>query len=137
MVERIGQATGYDSISDFSYAAGIATLLDSMERDDLLPKTMLFCLNPAMNDVLGAMIGNFQAGPVRGKIQYGPAWWFNDHKAGNLEQFVSLANLGSLGTSVGMVTDSLSVLLRTRGMITTAVCCAGSSGNGFKQGRVS
>ena len=108
MVKLIGPATGYDSITDLSYADGIATLLDNMERDDLLPKTMLFCLNPSMNEVLGAMIGNFQAGPVRGKIQYGPAWWFNDHKEGNLEQFVALANLGSLGTSVGMVTDSRS-----------------------------
>jgi len=108
MVGRIGQATGYDSITDHSYAKGLAALLDGMERDDRLPKTMLFCLNPAMNEVLGAMIGNFQAGPVKGKIQYGPAWWFNDHKEGNLEQFVTLANLGALGTSVGMVTDSRS-----------------------------
>lgn len=108
MVARIGQATGFDSITDFSYASGIAGLLDSMERDEQLPKTMLFCLNPAMNEVLGAMIGNFQAGPVKGKIQYGPAWWFNDHKQGNLDQFVALGNLGSLGTSVGMVTDSRS-----------------------------
>ena len=108
MVSRIGQATGFDSIADYSYAVGVAGLLDSMERDERLPKTMLFCLNPAMNEVLGAMIGNFQAGPVKGKIQYGPAWWFNDHKQGNLDQFVALANLGSLGTSVGMVTDSRS-----------------------------
>lgn len=108
MVGKIGQATGYDSIADLSYVAGIANLLDSMERDDQLPKTMLFCLNSAMNEVIGAMIGNFQAGPVKGKIQYGPAWWFNDHKKGNLDQFIALANLGSLGTSVGMVTDSRS-----------------------------
>ncbi len=108
MVNKVGQATGYDSIADHNYAAGVACLLDSLDQDAALPKTMLFCLNPAMNEVLGAMIGNFQSGPVKGKIQYGPAWWFNDHKEGNLEQFIALANLGSLGTSVGMVTDSRS-----------------------------
>jgi len=108
MVEQIGQATGYDSITDFSYAGGVAALLNRMERDDQLPKTMLFCLNASMNEVIATMIGNFQAGPVKGKIQYGPARWFNDHKEGNLQQFVTLANLGSFGTSVGMVTDSRS-----------------------------
>lgn len=108
MVEQIGQATGYDSITDFSYAGGVAALLNGMERDDQLPKTMLFCLNSSMNEVIATMIGNFQAGPVKGKIQYGPAWWFNDHKEGNLQQFITLANLGSFGTSVGMVTDSRS-----------------------------
>ena len=61
-----------------------------------------------MNEVLSTMIGNFQDGSVAGKIQFGPAWWFNDHKEGNLQQLISLANHGVLGTFVGMVTDSRS-----------------------------
>lgn len=108
MLGRLGADTGYDSISDMSCSEGLAALLDTLDSDDQLPKTMLFCLNPNMNDVLSTMIGNFQDGKVAGKLQFGPAWWFNDHKEGNLQQFVTLANHGVLGTSVGMVTDSRS-----------------------------
>ncbi|MBB5189920.1 glucuronate isomerase [Silvimonas terrae] len=108
MLGTLGADTGYDSISDMSCSAGLASMLDVLDSTDELPKTMLFCLNPNMNDVLSTMIGNFQGGGVTGKLQFGPAWWFNDHKTGNLEQFVTLANHGVLGTSVGMVTDSRS-----------------------------
>jgi glucuronate isomerase len=105
---RLGADTGYDSISDMSCSAGIAALLDALDRDGHLPKTMLFCLNPSMNTILSTMLGNFQDGTVPGKLQFGPAWWFNDHRDGNLEQLRTLACHGVLGTFVGMVTDSRS-----------------------------
>lgn len=108
MMGRLGADTGYDSISDMSCSAGLASLLDALDADDQLPKTMLFCLNPGMNEVLSTLIGCYQDGSVAGKIQYGPAWWFNDHKDGNLQQIQTLGNHGVLGTSVGMVTDSRS-----------------------------
>jgi glucuronate isomerase len=108
MQARLGSDTGYDSISDMTISAGLASLLDALDADDQLPRTMLFCLNPSMNEVLSTMIGNFQDGTVVGKIQFGPAWWFNDHKDGNLQQMTTLANHGVLGTFVGMVTDSRS-----------------------------
>ena len=107
-LQTLGPDTGYDSISDMSTSAGLAALLDKLDAHDQLPRTALFCLNPAMNEVLSTMIGNFQDGSVAGKIQFGPAWWFNDHKEGNLAQMISLANHGVLGTFVGMVTDSRS-----------------------------
>lgn len=103
-----GPDTGYDGISDAAHSAGIAGLLDDLDATDQLPKTLLFGLNPAMNDMLGALIGCFQDGRVTGKLQLGPAWWFNDHKDGNLLQLRTLARLGVLGTFVGMVTDSRS-----------------------------
>ncbi|KPC55198.1 glucuronate isomerase [Amantichitinum ursilacus] len=108
MLARLGADTGYDSISDMSCSAGLAGLLDTLDSEARLPKTMLFCLNPGMNEILSTLIGNFQDGSVAGKVQYGPAWWFNDHKEGNLQQLITLANHGVLGTSVGMVTDSRS-----------------------------
>jgi len=104
----LGPDTGYDSIADFTSSAGLADLLDALDADDQLPKTMLFCLNPAMNEVLSTLIGAFQDGSVAGKLQFGPAWWFNDHKDGNLAQLQTLANHGVLGSFVGMVTDSRS-----------------------------
>ena len=107
-MQMLGPDTGYDAISDAGHSLGIAGLLDALDADDLLPKTMLFCLNPAMNEMLAALIGCFQDGSVAGKVQMGPAWWFNDHKDGNLRQLRALANHGVLGTFVGMVTDSRS-----------------------------
>jgi len=104
----LGPDTGYDSISDMTNSAGIAALLDALDATDELPKTMLFCLNPAMNEVLSTLIGAFQDGRVAGKLQFGPAWWFNDHKDGNLLQLQTAANHSVLGTFVGMVTDSRS-----------------------------
>ncbi|MDM4765289.1 glucuronate isomerase [Pelomonas sp. SE-A7] len=107
-LDQFGPDTGYDSIADFSSSAGLAALLDDLDAEDRLPKTLLFNLNPAMSEVLSTLIGAFQDGATAGKLQYGPAWWFNDHKDGNLRQLQTLAAHGVLGTSVGMVTDSRS-----------------------------
>lgn len=107
-LNTLGPDTGYDSIADFTSSAGLADLLDTLDAEDQLPKTLLFCLNPAMNEVLSTLIGAFQDGRTAGKLQFGPAWWFNDHKDGNLRQLQTLAAHGVLGTSVGMVTDSRS-----------------------------
>src|ERR1700691_3186897 len=105
----LGPNSGYDSISDRSFAPGLSRLLDTLDRDDLLPRTMLFCMNPNMNEVLSSILGAFADDTARGKIQFGPAWWFNDHKEGNLLQLSTLANHGVLGTFVGMTTDSRSL----------------------------
>jgi glucuronate isomerase len=104
----IGTDVGYDTISEMTIAAPLARLLDALDKDGLLPKTMLFCMSPVMNPVLSAMTGCFQDGVIPGKLQFGPAWWFNDSKDGNLDQMRTLANHGVLGTFVGMVTDSRS-----------------------------
>ena len=108
MLDTLGPDTGFDSIGDMTTSHGLVGLLDALDVNDTLPKTMLFNLNPAMNEVLSTMIGNFQDGSVAGKVQFGPAWWFNDHKTGNLAQLVAFGNHSVLGVFVGMVTDSRS-----------------------------
>lgn len=108
MFEKIGADTGFDSINDFRIAEGLSTILDNLEKKDLLPKTILYCLNPKDNYVLGTMIGNFQKTPTAGKIQFGSGWWFNDQRDGMEAQMKSLANLGLLSKFVGMLTDSRS-----------------------------
>jgi glucuronate isomerase len=105
----LGPDTGYDSISDMPIGRGLARMLDTLDRDDLLPRTVLFCMNPNMNEVLSSMLGSFADDTTRGKLQFGPAWWFNDHKEGNLRQLSTLANHGLLGAFVGMTTDSRSL----------------------------
>jgi glucuronate isomerase len=108
MLDTLGPDTGFDSISDATHSTGLVALLDALDVQDKLPKTMLFNLNPAMNETLSTMIGNFQDGSVAGKVQFGPSWWFNDHKTGNLAQLVAFGNHSVLGVFVGMVTDSRS-----------------------------
>ena len=114
MFEKLGADTGFDSIADFEIAKGISRLLDALERENLLPRTILYCLNPKDNYVLGTMLGNFQGTEARGKIQFGSGWWFCDNRDGMEEQMKALANLGCLGNFVGMLTDSRSFVSYTR-----------------------
>ena len=114
MFNVLGPDTGWDSISDGLVAAKLSRTLDALARDDLLPRTILYGLNPIHNEVLGTMIGNFQDGRVFGKIQFGSGWWFNDQKDGMIRQMTALASLGNLGAFVGMLTDSRSFLSYTR-----------------------
>lgn len=110
MLARLGPDAGFDSIDDREIAQGLSGFMDALEVKGNLPKTVLFCLNPKDNYVLGTMLGNFQSSEVPSKIQFGSAWWFNDNYDGMREQMKALANLGVLGKFVGMVTDSRSFL---------------------------
>ena len=114
MKEKLGADSGFDSINDESIAYPLSRLLDSLDRESSLPKTILYTLNPKDNYVLGTMLGNFQGDGIPGKIQFGSAWWFNDNKDGMIEQMKALANLGLFGRFVGMLTDSRSFLSYTR-----------------------
>ncbi|MBT2290457.1 glucuronate isomerase [Paenibacillus albidus] len=114
MYGRLGPDTGYDSINDGLIARPLAGLLDALDREHALPKTILYSLNPNDNHVIASLMGSFQGGGVAGKIQFGTAWWYNDNKDGMLEQMKTLANLGALSQFVGMLTDSRSFLSYTR-----------------------
>ena len=108
MLEKLGQDTGFDSINDLCIAEKLSKFMDNLNGQDALPKTILYTLNPKDNYVLGTMLGNFQQGPVKSKIQFGSGWWFNDNRDGMEAQMCALANLGNLGKFVGMLTDSRS-----------------------------
>jgi glucuronate isomerase len=110
ILASVGADAGCDSIGDFPQAAALAGFLDSLDRIDRLPRTILYNLNPADNYVFGAMAGNFQDGSIPGKIQFGSGWWFLDQKEGMEWQLNALSNLGLLRRFVGMLTDSRSFL---------------------------
>lgn len=114
MFKKLGADTGFDSVNDSNVAYEISRILDSLEKENSLPKTILYTLNPKDNYVLGTMLGNFQGEGIKGKIQFGSGWWFNDNKDGMIEQMKALGNLGLLGNFVGMLTDSRSFLSYTR-----------------------
>ena len=108
MYEKLGADTGFDSIADLPIAEQLSRFLNHLEMNDVLPKTILYTLNPKDNYVLGTMLGNFQSSLIPGKIQFGSGWWFNDQRDGMIAQMTSLANLGMISLFVGMLTDSRS-----------------------------
>ncbi|MBD1428792.1 glucuronate isomerase [Sphingobacterium litopenaei] len=110
MLRVNGPDTGYDSIGDFSQARALSKFLNRLDNQDKLSKTILYNLNPADNELMATMIGNFNDGSVAGKVQFGSAWWFLDQKDGMTKQINTLSNMGLLSRMVGMLTDSRSFL---------------------------
>nr|WP_067057664.1 glucuronate isomerase [Mucilaginibacter sp. L294] len=110
LLSQLGPDTGFDSIGDFSQARPLSRFLNKLDKDDRLAKTIIYNLNPADNEMMAAMIGNFNDGSVAGKVQYGSAWWFQDQKDGMTRQINALSNMGLLSRFIGMLTDSRSFL---------------------------
>jgi glucuronate isomerase len=110
MLQQIGPDTGWDSIGDFSQARALAKFLDKLDSNNKLAKTVLYNLNPADNEVMATMTGNFNDGSVAGKVQWGSGWWFLDQKDGMVKQITALSNMGLLSRFIGMLTDSRSFL---------------------------
>ncbi len=114
MMDLLGPDTGFDCIAVTDSCKALFQLMDTWDRENSLPRTILYSLNPADNQWLDSLIGAFQGPEIPGKIQHGSAWWFNDHKVGMQDQLTSLANLGILGNFIGMLTDSRSFLSYAR-----------------------
>ena len=110
LLTQLGPDTGFDSIGDFPQAQTLSTYLNRLDTDNLLPKTIIYNLNPADNYVFATMIGNYQDGTIPGKIQYGSGWWFLDQKEGMEWQINALSSLGLLSRFIGMITDSRSFM---------------------------
>ncbi|MEN9391477.1 MAG: hypothetical protein RL017_775, partial [Pseudomonadota bacterium] len=111
---QLGSDTGFDTINDNNIQYQLSNLLNALELKQSLPKTILYSLNPRDNIVISALINCFQGENISGKMQFGAAWWFNDHKDGIETQLQDLANVGVLSNFIGMLTDSRSFLSYTR-----------------------
>jgi len=114
LFNKLGPDTGFDSIGDLEIARPLSKLLNRLDLENKLSKTILYNLNPRDNELFATMIGNFQDGSVPGKMQFGSGWWFLDQKDGMEKQINTLSNLGLLSRFVGMLTDSRSFLSYTR-----------------------
>lgn len=110
MFERLGPDTGSDTIGDTEQGAALVKYLDTLAREDSLPKIVLYNLNPRDNYLFACLTGVFQDGTVPGKIQFGSGWWFLDQKDGMELQLNALSATGLLSRFVGMLTDSRSFL---------------------------
>ena len=110
LLNQIGKDAGVDSIGDLNQAKPLAKFLDTLNKNEDLPKTILYNVNPSDNEVMATMAGNFMSDSRKGKIQHGSAWWFLDQKDGMEKQLNSLSNMGLISCFVGMLTDSRSFL---------------------------
>ncbi|MBQ3490481.1 MAG: glucuronate isomerase [Clostridia bacterium] len=110
MLAKLGLDTGFDSIAEDNSIKYMSRLFDRLNNENALPKTIVFNLNPKMNTEIMTLIGCFQSDEARGKIQYGPAWWFLDNKTGMEKHLEDLTATGHIATFIGMLTDSRSLL---------------------------
>ena len=110
MLKQLGPDTGFDTMGDFSQGRSLARFFNELDQTNQLAKTIVYNLNPSHNEVFATMVGNFNDGSVKGKMQFGSAWWFLDQKDGMEKQINALSNLGLLSCFVGMLTDSRSFL---------------------------
>ncbi|OAD46455.1 glucuronate isomerase [Polaribacter atrinae] len=110
----LGADAGCDSIGDYPQVYTLSKFLDSLDCKNKLTKTIIYNLNPADNESFATMVGNFNDGSIKGKIQFGSGWWFMDQKDGITKQINTLSNMGLLSCFVGMLTDSRSFLSFTR-----------------------
>jgi glucuronate isomerase len=110
MFRQMGPDTGWDSIGIAQDPLKISKFLSELDNNEQLTKTILYNLNPADNEMMITMAGNFNDGSSAVKVQNGAAWWFLDQKSGMEKHLNDLASLGLLRRFIGMVTDSRSFL---------------------------
>lgn len=110
MIERTGPNAGWCSIGDYQQALPLSRFLNELDRTNTLTKTIVYNSNPSDNEIFASMVGNFNDGSIRGKVQFGSGWWFLDQKQGIINQLNALSNMGLLSCFVGMLTDSRSFL---------------------------
>ena len=114
MFMKVGKDSGFDRIDSGSDIESLGRFLDELDYRDILPKTVLYSLNPIMNRSLSVLSGCFFEKGIAGKVQHGAAWWFNDNKIGICDHLRSISEQGVLGTFIGMLTDSRCFLSYTR-----------------------
>ena len=110
MMDLIGPDQGFDSIGDLNHIDSMSKFFDKLNATNTLTKTIVYNLNPKDSESFASMVANFNEGPIRGKMQYGAAWWFLDQKDGIQKQLDVLSNFGLLPLFIGMLTDSRSFM---------------------------
>ncbi|MDR1978628.1 MAG: glucuronate isomerase [Synergistaceae bacterium] len=119
-----GPDTGYDAIGQFPIGEALTALLDRLDSEGLLTRTILYPVNPNDNEMLASIAGSFMDGGTPGKMQLGTAWWYNDHKDGINRQLSALSNIGLISRFLGMLTDSRSFLSYPRHEYFRRLLCA-------------
>ncbi len=104
-----GPAGGFAAIGKSSIG-DVILLLNDLEKDGNLPRTVIFTLNPCQNAEVSILSGSFNESGIPGKVQQGAAWWWCDHLGGIYDLFEDISAYSVLSTFIGMTTDSRSIL---------------------------
>lgn len=124
LMQSVGKDAGCDSMADIPVAVSMAKFFDRLDKNGRLPKTIIYNLNPAINEVVITKLGDFQDGSTPAKMQYGAAWWFMDNKDGIERHLTALSNIGLLSRFIGMLTDSRSFLSFSRHEYFRRILCS-------------
>lgn len=115
--QTLGVGTGFDTIVEQDdITSPLMFWFNELNSQNKLPKVILYNIDGTKNNSVQTVMACFQGNKqgIRGKIQHGPAWWFQDTLLGNKRQLESLAEQGILMNFVGMTTDSRSYLSYVR-----------------------
>jgi len=108
LFRSLGADCGGDTVGNTIDGTALIRMLDTMNEACALPQTILYTLNPANTAQIASISGAFPG------VRLGAAWWFCDHKRGIRDQLETIAENGSLGEFLGMLTDSRSFLSYAR-----------------------
>jgi glucuronate isomerase len=115
MLNNVGINCGCDTITgSFDFVTPLTGFMDRLNSEGLLPRMIIYSLNPSDNTIIDTLCGCYNDGSIPGKIQHGAAWWFNDNLIGMEDQLKSLCAQSPLPCFVGMLTDSRCFLSYTR-----------------------
>ena len=115
MLDKVGINCGCDIITgSFDLVTPLTGYMDELNSEGLLPKMIIYSLNPTDNTVIDTLCGAYNDGSIPGKISHGAAWWFNDNLLGMEDHLKSLCAQSSLPCFMGMLTDSRCFLSYTR-----------------------
>lgn len=115
MLGKVGINCGCDIITGaFDFVTPLTGYMDKLNSEGLLPRMIIYSLNPVDNTVIDTLCGAYNDGSIPGKISHGAAWWFNDNLLGMEEQLKSLCAQSPLPCFMGMLTDSRCFLSYTR-----------------------
>ncbi len=108
MFESLGRDVGGDCVGNVIEASSITGLLDVMDKNNSLPTTIVYTLNPTIYYEIATGIRSFR------NVSLGAAWWFCDNLSGIKNQLQIYSETASLNTFYGMLTDSRSFLSYAR-----------------------
>lgn len=126
LFKAAGADSGGDCAADAVTQQKIIAFLDNLEKNGILPQTIIYTLNPDYA-ALATAIGSFR------NVKLGAAWWFNDHKNGIIDQLNAYSQSLNLSTFLGMLTDSRSYLSYARHDYFRRILC-GFLGDGVEKG---
>ena len=115
---QCGLDCGVDCIGNQLDGESLIYMLDALNKEDVLPETILYTLNPSNIAQIASIAGSFPG------VRIGAAWWFCDHKRGIIDTLETICENSSIGNFLGMLTDSRSFLSYARHDYCRRILCS-------------